>query len=515
MLFEDEDGSLRSDIRPSRALFELEKADVSLDRLMDLALLATIDNETGAPSTECIRFTHDVFKEFLIAEALAKDEDWLGRARSHYRDDTWNGVLELLAGMLGARCGSLISDIMDQHGITTGCEAERLVCLSARCLGEVPRGVRIDEALVVRIASALMEVARRPHVVNNSHSVLRALGRSGQHFLPVLITSLHDEVWWVRPLVADALVRIGPGSIPLLIEALKSDDPAMRAYAAEAIGQIGDRGTSALAALLPDDDVNVFKASARALAAIGSVESISSLIRSLADPRPYARAVVAIELGNYQARVGDRLALPEHLLPLLIDSDLNVSHGAAMALGRIGDASTMPRLAIALGHEDRNVRSNSAFAIDTILHRLGKTLGNPPGAAAVAAWFGCGRFSLRRVSEKECLTLSSDAFAAIAAHVTKSYPERVFGVLLGPANGEGISDSAAWPATALEVDSTLTFRGYYKSFTDDPILPRDIFGEPGTPWLLVNCFFGTGVAMSAFVTGEDAEDWRSLALRIG
>ncbi len=516
--FADSQGSLRTELEPSEAIAALKGSGSTLDDLVaHTALLVAGDAASGAAAAGALRFVHEMFKEFLVAQGLAEEKDWHRRVRPHYRDDTWSGAIELLAGSLGDRSGALIKDIVDRRDAPTGHEAERLVCLGARCLGEVPKDVRVDEQLVTRIATSLFEVARRPHFVNDPYSVVQALERSGGRFVPALLNAVHDEVWWVRPVAAQALGRLGSEALTPLVDVLASDDPLTRAYAAEAIGRIGDsRGVAALVGLLTDQDVRVFKASVRALAAIGDVESVRALVQSLGDLRPYARAFVGVELGDCHAR---GVAIPiDQLLSLLVAADLSASHGAAMALGRVGDARSMPGLVSALAHADRNVRLYAAYAIDTILHRLGKTPDVhefSSWAGAVAAWFS-GRVSAdASAREQGSLSVAPEALATIAAHAKGSYPEAATGLLLGPPNGEGITASLAWrPDTRIEFDSDMSVRGYYRSFADEPAAPGYVkFGEPGFAWLLVNCFLGTGVSVSAFVAGESADDWRAVALK--
>ncbi len=151
-----------------------------------------------------------------------------------------------------------------------------------------------------------------------------------------------------------------PRAVEGLSVALGDPQPDVRAAAAFALGHIGD--PSAVDRLIAglDDDVPMPRQScAIALGRIGDARAFDSLARALTDMQPDLRFQAATSLVEV-----DRERALEPLLAALDDEDNGeVLSALALALGELGDARAVDRLAEVLDHSDLQARFNAAYAL--------------------------------------------------------------------------------------------------------------------------------------------------------
>jgi HEAT repeat protein len=140
--------------------------------------------------------------------------------------------------------------------------------------------------------------------------------------------------------------------------------------AAGALIAIGSPAVDPLIAALASSDRQVRRAAARILGEIGDPAAVAPLIRALRDPYTTMRTVA----GTALVKIG--LPAVEPLIAVLEDADLRVREGAAVSLGKIGDARAVDPLIAMLEDADVRVRSTATDA----LQRLG---GIPENALAV------------------------------------------------------------------------------------------------------------------------------------
>ena len=176
---------------------------------------------------------------------------------------------------------------------------------------------------------------------------------------------------------AEALGNLGDEkAVGPLITALKRDEfSGVRWKAAEALSKLGNPAVGPLIAALqyPDDDVR-WKA-AIALGEIGNPDAIDPLIALLADDDRFVRSRAAHALSMIgEIAVG-------HLIHALKSGNPATRRGAALALGKIKNASAVEPLILALADEQAMVRAEAAAALASIgTPALGPLLGFLKGA---------------------------------------------------------------------------------------------------------------------------------------
>jgi HEAT repeat protein len=224
----------------------------------------------------------------------------------------------------------------------------------------------------------------------------RALGAIGGPAIQVLIDALGDPDAWVSSAAARALGRIGdPQAITPLTELIKQEHRWVRATATQALAQIAD-ARAVRAALTTDEAPRAFWK----LMALREIDeaTVGQLTGFLEDADPQVRAKAAdvlSQLGQEPAngpfaatlRAGfhtTRTATPVRsgaatadgpgnlspLLEALKDAAVEVRLAAAEALGKAGDASTIPALTQALQDDDSRVRAAVARSMGEISSRI-------------------------------------------------------------------------------------------------------------------------------------------------
>jgi len=240
--------------------------------------------------------------------------------------------------------------------------------------------LKIGEAILAPLMLALKNPS-----VNIRENVVKILGKTDSPVaVEPLIEALRDEEPFVRSAAAEALGEIGdPSALDPLIELLKDKDPSVRQHALYALGETGDVRavahlfplledkdpevqrvarevmeimTDRLIALLGVEDAGVQKDSVKMLVKIGNTRAVGPVISLLGvkDPGVRKTAVEALEkMGDY------RVAQP--LMDIKEDDNKEVKRAVEKALKTITD-----RLILALKHEDKGIRKNSAEALGKI-----------------------------------------------------------------------------------------------------------------------------------------------------
>jgi len=202
---------------------------------------------------------------------------------------------------------------------------------------------------------------------------------------------------------AEVLSRVGSGrtlgTVWNLVRMLRSSDPARKAHAVRALGSTRSRlAVEELIGLLDDSDREVRREAARALGEIGdeqavqplitragdagaaiaedavealgkipTPQSLQYLIAMVKDPRPSARMVAALALGNHGG--GEAAQALEELLTH--EHDHTVFLAGSEALSRIGRGHALHRLRKLM------LRSRSPLERRELAQNLGARLGKP------------------------------------------------------------------------------------------------------------------------------------------
>lgn len=141
-----------------------------------------------------------------------------------------------------------------------------------------------------------------------------------------------------------------------LVQQLKSEDLIARLHAIKALGETRDaRAVEPLIANLMDEKCGC--TSANALAKIGK-PAVEPLITALKDKNPIVKRNAAMALG----KIKDASAV-NPLIATLKDDNPIVRRNAARALGEINDSSAVEPLTAALKDKSPVVRRNAALAL--------------------------------------------------------------------------------------------------------------------------------------------------------
>ncbi|MEN6516831.1 MAG: HEAT repeat domain-containing protein [Methanospirillum sp.] len=130
--------------------------------------------------------------------------------------------------------------------------------------------------------------------------------------------------------------------------------------AAGALITIGRPAVDPLIAALTGSDLQVRRAAARVLGEIGDPHAIEPLLHALKDSRANVRAAAVSGL----VKIGGPAVDP--LIATLGDFDIHAREGAAVALGKLGDARAVEPLIAALGDSDERVRSAAGDAVQRL-----------------------------------------------------------------------------------------------------------------------------------------------------
>jgi len=147
-------------------------------------------------------------------------------------------------------------------------------------------------------------------------------------------------------------------SLDILIKMLNKGKTRMKNAVSEALGNIGSEiAVEPLIETLKDDTARV--SAIKALGQIGSNKAIDCLLEMLHDRDPEVRSAAATSLGQ----IKDPKALEELTKALEEDSDVNVRRLASIAIGEIGQESSVPVLIKKLDDQFLNVATSSADSL--------------------------------------------------------------------------------------------------------------------------------------------------------
>jgi HEAT repeat protein len=197
-----------------------------------------------------------------------------------------------------------------------------------------------------------------------SEAAIRLGEARSKEAVDALVAVLNDSEETVRVNVIRALGDIGdPKAIAAISPFVADPLSPVRMAACQALGSLRDmRGVPALEKALYDQDELVRIVAARALAGVPGPESLEVLLRvAMQDESERIRSLVVAVVHERRARE----AVPRLESALRAESDL-VRANAAMALGGIGDRSSLPALFRSLDDPFYKVRCLAAHAIAKI-----------------------------------------------------------------------------------------------------------------------------------------------------
>ncbi|GAA3161923.1 hypothetical protein GCM10010466_61150 [Planomonospora alba] len=249
----------------------------------------------------------------------------------------WNAVRASAVGLLGKVSGqgnAALTRLFEERGVARDAVAD----LSRR--GSVRRARAATVLGLLRHAEAVPDLTRlladrHPEVRT---AAARALGRIAE---PQAAGPLLDCLAGGRvpsDVVVQALIAIGPAARPALTKAMAHTAPEVRAIAAEVLGLIGSVGSvsALIRALTLDPSSDVRTRAARSLGRLGTPACLDALTDAVGLTYPTAvRAEAAGALGD----VGAPAAVPA-LRALLADHHYRVAHHAARSLTRLGGPGT-------------------------------------------------------------------------------------------------------------------------------------------------------------------------------
>jgi HEAT repeat protein len=183
--------------------------------------------------------------------------------------------------------------------------------------------------------------------------VAEALGRIAARSNPDLHAALEDADAFAQEQAPQMSQAIIPASASVLLQTLRNSDDFVLDSVIEALGRLGPAVVPSLLPMLQEPNGFVRAAAAEALGRIGDPFAVPALVRLLQDRHSFAWQCAANALARY--------GLP--VVPALTEA---LRHrpgrkGAAMALGKIGEASVIPVLLKAMESAD------IAFAFDCSL----------------------------------------------------------------------------------------------------------------------------------------------------
>lgn len=206
-------------------------------------------------------------------------------------------------------------------------------------------------ALLQEVASA--DKAQRERVI-------AALGTLGARDAVAPITRVLEKKNWERRYVAAwALGEIGdPAGIPALLAALDDEDGEVRKRATRSLIKLDRAAVAPLIAYLPTAPPRGGAGAIRVLGDIADPRALEALLAQVAGPN---REEVFLALGKLKEPRAE-----EVLIAGLTDHNWKVRMNAAMALGPVGTAASVPVLKRTLEDEIHVVREWSARSLEMI-----------------------------------------------------------------------------------------------------------------------------------------------------
>lgn len=159
-----------------------------------------------------------------------------------------------------------------------------------------------------------------------------------------------------------------------LLEALEDEDIDFRNKAVIALGELGDvTAVKHLIGNLNDESSHISKNAFDAILKIGN-PAVNPLIIALNDENATIRSKAVLALGE----IGDKSSV-EHLIKCLNDESSGVRNNAAIALGNIGDER-------ALFYLDQSLEDTNGHVRDKALKSIEKIKSNPNRGRLVSSY---------------------------------------------------------------------------------------------------------------------------------
>jgi serine/threonine-protein kinase len=169
-----------------------------------------------------------------------------------------------------------------------------------------------------------------------------------KHLLP----AMKSENEFSRRAAVEVLNEVGTAaSVKFLLEAVADEDWWVRSRASDALARIGgEKVVSAVLELIKDKDEDIRRAAIEILNSCGDKRALDHLIEATKDKDWWVSERAADAL----AGIGDKKALPA-ILDMLARNDKSLPV-AIKTLGRLGDASHLPKVAPFLKRPEKEVR---------------------------------------------------------------------------------------------------------------------------------------------------------------
>ncbi len=187
-------------------------------------------------------------------------------------------------------------------------------------------------------------VARQlPHEHDNREQIVAVLTRAGEEGADALIEQIVAvEHQRDRRVYFDALVRLKAG-VPALLHMLSDTRWFVARNAADLLGEMQvAEAEPQLSELLKHEDERVRRSATAALMRLGTPRALVAIQHALTDPLPQTRMQAAAALVT---RKDVRTSVPQLLRALDVEKDEEVQASFLMALGRMGTAEAVQRLA--------------------------------------------------------------------------------------------------------------------------------------------------------------------------
>lgn len=205
-----------------------------------------------------------------------------------------------------------------------------------------------------------------------------------------LIAALEHEDKGVRSEAARSLGRIGNArAVEPLVKALRDQVEPVRDSAVESLGRIGEPAVEVLARTLSGESYDMVRWQlVRALGETRNPKALEPLIDALKDTDETVRRLAIEAL----AKIGEAAIGP--LIHSLRDrGERDIKYGAAVALGKIGNARAVEPLVEALRNEGPAVRQGAIFglvdigkpAVESVMRLYNQTLKEDDTGARMGA----------------------------------------------------------------------------------------------------------------------------------
>ena len=187
------------------------------------------------------------------------------------------------------------------------------------------------------------------------------------HSIPTLINALlNDEDIVVKSSSAGALAKMGAHAVKPLFEIIEGEYPSIsKGQASWALGFIGEEGIEELLLVYQSDNRDVRLGVVGALGRIAESRWDKSLEQVLFSALEDRDLEVRLEAIATLSRIPPALALTK-LIPMLDESNLELSRAAFLALGKLGEKEALPYLEAKLKDNRPGISEVAKIAISQI-----------------------------------------------------------------------------------------------------------------------------------------------------